>query len=73
MLGIRNETAGSVHSLHTPSFRLDEAALPLGAALHARFAVDFLNGDGDSSSGSGGAAAAGEAERPSKPATREEL
>lgn len=45
MLGIRNESAGSVHGLHTPQFRLDEAALPLGAALHAQFAVDFL-GDG---------------------------
>ncbi|KAL4451666.1 hypothetical protein ABPG75_007328 [Micractinium tetrahymenae] len=44
MLGIRNETAGSVHGLHTPRFRLDEAALPLGAALHVRFALDFLEG-----------------------------
>lgn len=42
MLGIRNESAGSVHGLHTPQFRLDEAALPLGAALHVRFALDFL-------------------------------
>ncbi|KAI3437723.1 hypothetical protein D9Q98_000171 [Chlorella vulgaris] len=42
MLGILNESAGSVHGLHTPQFRLDEAALPLGAALHVRFALDFL-------------------------------
>lgn len=44
MLGIRNETAGSVHGLHTSRFRLDEAALPLGAALHVQFARDFLAG-----------------------------
>ena len=42
MLGIRNESVGSVHGLHTPKFRLDEAALPLGAALHVQFALDFL-------------------------------
>lgn len=42
MLGIRNASAGSVHGLHTSRFRLDEAALPLGAALHVQFALDFL-------------------------------
>lgn len=41
-LGIRNETAGSVHGLHTAQFRMDEAQLPLGAALHAAFALEFL-------------------------------
>ena len=43
MLGVRNASAGSVHGLHTPRFRLDEAALPLGAALHLQFALDFLD------------------------------
>lgn len=28
-LGIRNETAGSVHGLHTPVFTMDEAQLPV--------------------------------------------
>ncbi len=40
-LGIRNETAGSVHGLHTPRFQLDESVLPLGAALHTRFALSY--------------------------------
>ena len=42
-LGIRNETAGSVHSLHTARFVLDETVLPRGAALHAAVALEFLN------------------------------
>lgn len=29
---------------HTPQFRIDESALPLAAALHARVALDFLEG-----------------------------
>ena len=32
-LGIRNETAGSVHGLHTPRFIMDEAQMPLGAQI----------------------------------------
>jgi IAA-amino acid hydrolase len=31
-LGIRNETAGSVHGLHTPVFTMDEAQLPVRIA-----------------------------------------
>ena len=30
-LGIRNESAGSVHGLHTPRFVMDESQMPLGA------------------------------------------
>ena len=41
-LGIRNETLGSVHGLHSPLFQLDEDALPVGAALHAAFATRYL-------------------------------
>ncbi len=55
MLGIRNETVGSVHGLHSPQFRLDEAALPIGAALHVQFALDFLERGG--LDGKGGSAA----------------
>ena len=29
-LGIRNETAGSVHNVHTPRFVMDESQMPLG-------------------------------------------
>lgn len=41
-LGIQNETAGSVHGLHTAQFQMDEGQLPAGAALHATFALEFL-------------------------------
>lgn len=41
-LGIRNETAGSVHGLHTPRFTLDEQALPRGAAIHAALALEYM-------------------------------
>jgi len=53
-LGIRNESVGSVHGLHTPRFRMDESQLPVGAALHAAVALEFL----DSHEGAGGSAAA---------------
>ena len=45
-LGIRNETVGSVHGLHTPQFTLDETVLPRGAALHAAVAFEFLASHG---------------------------
>ncbi|MEZ5923157.1 MAG: M20 family metallopeptidase [Hyphomicrobiaceae bacterium] len=41
-LGIRNEQAGSVHPLHHPAFRLDEAAMPLGASTLTEAALRFL-------------------------------
>lgn len=41
-LGIRNATAGSVHNLHSPNFTMDESVLPVGAALHAALATEFL-------------------------------
>ncbi|BDA48415.1 IAA-amino acid hydrolase ILR1-like 5 [Coccomyxa sp. Obi] len=41
-LGIKNETAGSVHGLHTAQFQMDEAQMPLGAALHASVALNFF-------------------------------
>jgi amidohydrolase len=42
-LGIRNEAAGTVHPLHHPAFRLDEAAMPLGAGTLAEAALRFLD------------------------------
>lgn len=41
-LGIRNETAGSVHGLHTPRFMLDEDVMHVGAAYLASLAAEFL-------------------------------
>src|SRR5690606_20270315 len=38
-LGIRNEAEGCVHSVHTPKFKVDETALPIGTALHVEFAL----------------------------------
>ena len=43
-LGIHNESAGSVHGLHTSRFQLDESVLHLGSALHAAFALHFVSG-----------------------------
>ena len=43
-LGIHNESAGSVHGLHTPRFQLDESVLHLGSALHTAFALQFVSG-----------------------------
>ncbi|KIY96289.1 hypothetical protein MNEG_11671 [Monoraphidium neglectum] len=41
-LGIRNETLGSVHNLHSRNFVLDEGELHKGAALHAALAMEYL-------------------------------
>ncbi|KAF3785037.1 IAA-amino acid hydrolase ILR1-like 7 [Nymphaea thermarum] len=41
-LGVRNQSLGAVHVLHSPYFFVDEAALPLGAALHALIAETYL-------------------------------
>lgn len=50
-LGIRNETAGSVHGLHTDKFTLDEQVLPRGAALHAALAYNYLSRHGGTTGG----------------------
>ncbi len=41
-LGIRNETAGSVHALHNPQFKMDESVLHKGAGMHVAWAVAYL-------------------------------
>lgn len=41
-LGIRSEAAGSTHPLHHPQFRVDEAALPVGANFLAAIARKAL-------------------------------
>jgi len=42
-LGIRNEQVGSVFPLHHPKFRVDEAALKIGAATLIAAATGFLS------------------------------
>lgn len=42
-LGTANPDRGFTHPLHSPLFDFDEAVLPLGAALHAQCAADFLS------------------------------
>ena len=59
-LGIRNETAGSVWGLHSPRFQLDESQLPLGAALHAGFALEALRWAAGAERGAAAAGAAAE-------------
>ncbi|MGE0609575.1 MAG: amidohydrolase [Pirellulales bacterium] len=41
-LGIRNEEIGATHFVHNSKFKVDEAALPIGAALHVAFALRSL-------------------------------
>lgn len=41
-LGIRNDAIGANHFVHTPFFKVDEEALPLGAAMHVGFALRSL-------------------------------
>ena len=42
-IGVRNEQVGSVHLLHSFHFFLDEAVLPIGAALHSAIAEMYLD------------------------------
>ncbi|PKU75694.1 IAA-amino acid hydrolase ILR1-like 3 isoform X1 [Dendrobium catenatum] len=41
-IGIRNESLGSIHNLHSPYFFIDDEVLPAGAALHAAVALSYL-------------------------------
>jgi len=43
-LGVRNESRGIVHPVHSPRFDLDEDSLPVGAATLARIAMDYVTG-----------------------------
>ena len=44
-LGIRNEGTGAVHSGHSPEFRIDEAALPVGVQTLVAFATSVGSGE----------------------------
>jgi amidohydrolase len=41
-LGVRNESRGIVHGVHSSRFDLDEDALPVGAAALAHVAEDYV-------------------------------
>jgi amidohydrolase len=41
-LGVRSESSGSVHPAHSPLFRIDEQALPVGVATLVLFARSFV-------------------------------
>jgi amidohydrolase len=41
-LGVRSESSGSVHPAHSPLFRIDEAALPVGVTTLVLFARSFV-------------------------------
>ncbi len=44
-LGVRSEAAGAVHPAHSPIFRIDERALPLGIeslVLFAALRIEFI-------------------------------
>jgi amidohydrolase len=43
LLGSANPTMGFIHPLHSPFFDFNEEIMPLGAAIQAACAVDFLN------------------------------
>lgn len=42
-IGVRNESMKSVKGLHSPHFILDEAALSVGASMHAAVAMTYLD------------------------------
>lgn len=42
-LGVGNAEKGAVYPIHSPKFIADEAAIPVGAALLAQSAVEFLD------------------------------
>ena len=50
-LGVRNESIGAVHAVHTPNLLIDEAALPLGVRAHVLLAIDYLRMEAKKASG----------------------
>ena len=43
VLGVGDQESGCIYGVHHPKFKVDEDALPIGSALHARFAIDALS------------------------------
>lgn len=48
ILGAGNPAKGIIHPAHSPRFDIDEDALPVGAAMMAGVALNFLSGEGAS-------------------------
>jgi len=46
-LGTFNKEKGIIYPHHHNQFNIDEDVLPIGTALYAQFAFDFLNGAKD--------------------------
>jgi amidohydrolase len=44
-LGVRNERVGAIHSGHSPEFRIDEDALPVGVESLVAFATGVCSGE----------------------------
>lgn len=44
-VGIRNAEIGSHYPHHHPKFNIDESSLPIGAALHAQYAIEHFLDD----------------------------
>ncbi|MCH5211032.1 MAG: amidohydrolase [Oscillospiraceae bacterium] len=42
-LGVGNTEKGAIYPIHSPKFKADEDALPIGSAIMAQAAVDFLD------------------------------
>ena len=42
-IGVRNKDKNANYPLHNDNFNIDEDCLPLSSAMHAQFALDFLN------------------------------
>jgi hypothetical protein len=43
-LGVRNESIGATHYVHSPQFKLDERAFPTGIATLVAFAHGVTSG-----------------------------
>ena len=41
-LGIGNSTLQTTEKLHTPRFKMDDSMMPVGAAIHASMALQYL-------------------------------
>lgn len=77
-LGIADEAKGTTTGLHNPRFLMDEDQLPLGAALHAAVALEYLQRRADGAkagevAGATAAAAAAGGTAPAPAGTRDEL
>ncbi|KAM6565429.1 hypothetical protein CsatA_024557 [Cannabis sativa] len=43
LLGIKNDKIGAIYLPHSPYFIVDEDVLPIGASIHAAFAISYLS------------------------------